>query len=212
MFFVFFNPNHSTVSGSVTVPYLQVYSRNDTYWFFIFLGLWFDCYSLLLQWNFFDRERETSSPEKVVSEVTAVAMATEKLIESSEPCTILAKAAETKMEDITIMTTHDGELLSEQKSVVLATSAKETKEKCDAAEKEKRKLSQSSTSSFTSSFDLDISPRDVTKTSVQEDESSKLTALTSDVAKDVKEPEKRKRKDKSSKRKSALNTSQGKIV
>ncbi|CAC5373882.1 SVIL [Mytilus coruscus] len=157
-----------------------------------------------------NREREGSSPEK------SVAMTTVDSLGSSVDQTTFVKATETKTEDFQVLTA--GPDLS---TVTMVSGHSPDKQEVKTTSKPN--LSKSSTSSFTSSVDLEIFPKEAEKLSVQkavsvENERDSLKVATDSFdevtsSEDGKEPrsesERRKRKDKSSQRKSTLNKSEG---
>ncbi|VDI10833.1 supervillin [Mytilus galloprovincialis] len=163
------------------------------------------------------REREGSSPEK------SVAMTTEDLIGSLVDQMTLVKATESKAQDFQVLTAGP-----EQTTVTMVSGHFQDKQ--EVKKTSKPNLSKSSTSSFTSSVDLEIFPKEAEKLSVQtaasvEDERDSLKVATDSLkvatdsfdevtsSEDGREPrsesERRKRRDKSSQRKSTLNKSEG---
>ncbi|XP_052080646.1 uncharacterized protein LOC127718635 [Mytilus californianus] len=156
------------------------------------------------------REREGSSPEK------SVAMTTADSLGSSVDQTTFVKATETKTEDFQVLTAGP-----DQSTVTMVSGHSPDKQEVKTTSKPN--LSKSSTSSFTSSVDLEIFPKEAEKLSVQtavsvENERDSLKVATDSFdevtsSEDGKEPrsesERRKRKDKSSQRKSTLNKREG---
>ncbi|XP_076089117.1 uncharacterized protein LOC143059490 isoform X5 [Mytilus galloprovincialis] len=163
------------------------------------------------------RERDGSSPEK------SVAMTTEDLLGSLVDQMTLVKATESKAQDYQVLTAGP-----EQTTVTMVSGHSQDKQ--EVKKTSKPNLSKSSTSSFTSSVDLEIFPKEAEKLSVQtaasvEDERDSLKVATDSLkvatdsfdevtsSEDGREPrsesERRKRKDKSSQRKSTLNKSEG---
>ncbi|XP_063412509.1 uncharacterized protein LOC134695228 [Mytilus trossulus] len=156
------------------------------------------------------RQRDGSSPEKFV------AMTTEDLMGSLVDQMTLVKATESKTQDYQVLTAGP-----EQTAVTMVSG--HSKDKQEVKKTSKPNLSKSSSSSFTSSVDLEIFPKEAEKLSVQtaasvENERDRLKVATDSFdevtsSEDGKEPrsesERRKRKDKSSQRKSTLNKSEG---
>jgi len=126
----------------------------------------------------------------------------------------------TKAEGIEVLTAWPEKdiLPPEQTTVVNITEVSSQIQ--DQSSKVRPKLSQSSTSSFTSSVDLELFPKAADTSFVQSVEAESAKA-TSDSFEEVSEEsirdqrsdlEKRRRRDKSFKRKSSLNKSEGKYI
>ena len=152
-------------------------------------------------------------------------MTTEDLLGSLVDQMTLVKATESKAQDYQVLTAGP-----EQTTVTMVSGHSQDKQ--EVKKTSKPNLSKSSTSSFTSSVDLEIFPKEAEKLSVQtaasvEDERDSLKVATDSLkvatdsfdevtsSEDGREPrsesERRKRKDKSSQRKSTLNKSEGEL-
>lgn len=145
-------------------------------------------------------------------------MTTEDLLGSLVDQMTLVKATESKAQDYQVLTAGP-----EQTTVTMVSGHSQDKQ--EVKKTSKPNLSKSSTSSFTSSVDLEIFPKEAEKLSVQtaasvEDERDSLKVATDSFdevtsSEDGREPrsesERRKRKDKSSQRKSTLNKSEGEL-
>jgi hypothetical protein len=140
--------------------------------------------------------------------------------ENSLNQTTFVTAKETKAEGIEVLTAWSEKDILPPEQTTVANITEVSSQIQDQSSKVRPKLSQSSTSSFTSSVDLELFPKAADTSFVQsvEPESAKAT---SDSFEEVSEEsiqdqrsdlEKRRRRDKSFKRKSSLNKSEGKYM
>jgi hypothetical protein len=140
--------------------------------------------------------------------------------ENSLNQTTFVTAKETKAEGIEVLTAWSEKDILPPEQTTVANITEVSSQIQDQSSKVRPKLSQSSTSSFTSSVDLELFPK-AADTSIVESVESESAKATSDSFEEVSEEsirdqrsdlEKRRRRDKSFKRKSSLNKSEGKYM
>lgn len=140
--------------------------------------------------------------------------------ENSLNQTTFVTAKETKAEGIEVLTAWPEKDILPPEQTTVANITEVSSEVQDQSSKVRPKLSQSSTSSFTSSVDLELLPK-AADTSFAQSVEPESAKVTSDSFEEVSEEsirdqrsdlEKRRRRDKSFKRKSSLNKSEGKYI